>query len=306
MPTTADTSDSLNTPNNNTHTISNGNAADTAADGLSLADRKRAAGLANMRDILFEKYEHIHQLLSEHHANEANAKYEIGVHVADVLENANPYGSGAIAKLAEALGPDPTVLRDYARVAQKWSREQFNSLMERRDKRRMPVSFSHLIEISRVADAVERQSWINNVCDEGWSVRQLRHAMVEEANQPVVDEQPTEQEADDNVETDVTVQTDTPATVNRSIMRMRSEIGLIPSMLPAWQERVFVPLGDNPAQFGATALEELEQTRGACEQTLHALQGLIQQIDDALLAGRAALVTADHAKVEDGGDTDGE
>ena len=261
-----------------------------------IAARKLAAGLPNMRDPLFEKFEQIHRLQGGQNIHEADTMYAIGAHVAEVLADGNTYGIRAVPSLSHAIGIKSTALREYAHVAQTWNPDRFAALMERRDRRGLPISFYHLTEIRRVTDPLEREKWVNDTLAQGWSIRQLRVEMQEDADQPVTE---PEQEPDDD-DVDNAAQVETPVTLRSSIVRMRSVIRQIPDSRAAWQDRIFAPLGDSPAQFGRAVLDDLAQARTVCGESLQALHDLIAQLDDAILAGREAVVAVE------GGDDNGE
>jgi hypothetical protein len=255
-----------------------------------IAARKLAAGLSSMPDPLFEKREHIHQLQTDLNTGEAEKMYLIGGHVAEVLANANTYGGRAISTLAASLGLGSTALREYAHVATAWTPKRFATIMKRRNSRGLPISFSHLSEIRTETDPREREKWLDLTLKDGWSVRDLRVAMAQDADE----------NADTNTNTDADVDTEDvlPSFVmlRRSLSEMRDTVWQIQGGVATWQMRIFSPLGDDPAQFGALVLDSLTQTREVCVDSQQTLHGLIEQLDVAILAAREA----------EGGDENGE
>ena len=267
----------------------------------TLAERKERAGLGNMSDDLFEKFERIHQLQTDLNTGEADKMYRIGGHVAEVLANANTYGSRAIATLSNAIGIKSTQLRECAHVAEAWTPKRFATIMKRRNSQGLPISFSHLSRIRTEADPQEREKWLDRTLKDSLSVRDLRAEMAKDADT----------NADTDVDTDVDTNTDADVEtgdvlpsflmVRRALSEMRDTIWQIQGGVATWQLRIFSPLGEDPAQFGDLAIDSLVQTREVCVDSQQALHDLIEQLDVAILEAREAAAAA-----AEGGDEDGE
>jgi DUF1016 N-terminal domain len=330
MPITASHSDSKSvTPlKNNTHT----NPSDTAPSlsgaelSLALTQRKKEAGLAGMSNILFERYERIQPLLDKQRRSDAACKYEIGGHVVEVLANENAYGSGAAEKLAKALEVTRPTFDAYARVARTWTPKQFEALMKRRSQRRKrPLSFSHLIEISRFSDKADRKMWIDLVLKNEWSVRDLRKEMVKKLNETPTNDSGATENNEDHVDSTPAEQTDevgsdssgdggigsgetsfsNSAAVRLSIARLSSEVLSIPRQEEEWDARVFKPLEDAHGQIDDAMVEALEQTSESIEESIGSLQGRKKRIGDLLKPTRRAKRRPAATSVEEGGDVNG-
>lgn len=264
-------------------------------------ERKKVAGLIKMSDILFERYEKIHQLQCTHNKHESKIKYAIGEHVAEVLKNENAYGCGAAEQLADALGYHHTTLRRYADVTTTWDPAAFKALMKRKGRTGLSPSFSHLIAISRATDPTEREEWIELVLKYVLPVRDLARRMKKNANAgSAVTETPTESEGDrnedqaadatgvDNDEAADTADSGTSKTadtseVRRSLARLMSvDVQSIPGQDKAWDEYVFKPLEAEPGQIGGGIEDDLRQTSASLAETIKSLQAYKSRIDGLL------------------------
>jgi hypothetical protein len=307
MPNTANTSDSesLTPPNNNTHTTSDDETPATPAVTLSLDDQKRAAGLKAMSDPAFRRCQDILSLMKIHRGGEAEFRYQVGVVYADLLDNHAEYGRRDAQLFAGAMERHRTTLDDWAGVARTWTPERFKDLMELRYQQKdMPLSFSHLIEISGVTDPGERDRWVELTLQHGWPSKRLGRKIKNGPDPlPVILEPPVEPDVDDDDMVDDTDPVATPTTIRLAIVRMRGDLQTIPDKLTEWHERVFVPLGDAPGQFGEATMTELEQTLDACDEGIRAYEEVRQQIDEAILQARQAEKPSGNTEAEEGGDS---
>ena len=122
-------------------------------------------------------YKEIHDLLDGQRHNKAKAWYEVGQKVVKIMD-ASEHGKRDVAKIAELLGRDASLLYDAGRVAKKWTLRQFKTLLKKQDKvRGNRLSWSHLIELERVTNPGRRESLIETILDNGLSVSDLKQAI---------------------------------------------------------------------------------------------------------------------------------
>lgn len=98
--------------------------------------------------------------------------------VLSIRENAK-YGEVAVEKIARSLGRDASSLHDYANVVQCWGPVEFKQLMKRKSRKGLPLSISHLIELTGVRSAPQRAKLLEKALTEGLSVRDLRSQISE-------------------------------------------------------------------------------------------------------------------------------
>ena len=258
--------------------------------------RKRAAGFPDVRDATFEKFERIHKLHSGHHIHEADSKYEIGELVVEMVDDRGTYGADVVGTLEKSLGIKKTALHEYAHVARTWNPDRFTDLMSRVDSRGLPLSFYHLIEARRIVDPLERSKWIDRALEFGWTVRELRAARAEVDNEPVSSDD-TGGSADTNAEDSEAEAEAIPfLMVRRALTEMRTTIHRVQDGVVTWRLRIFSPLTDDPAEFGAAVLGSLSQTRIVCVDSIQTLHELIERLDDAILSASEAAAAAEAAE----------
>jgi len=311
MPNTATPPDteSVTPPTNDNDTTSNDETPITPVVTLSLADQKRAAGLEAMSDSAFRQCLDALSLMKIHRGSEAEFRYTVGAAYAELLDNHAAYGQRDAQLFAGAVECHRTTLDDWARVARTWTPEQFKDLMELRYQQKdMPLSFSHFIEISGVTDPEERNRWVDLTRQRGWTAKRLGREITKEADplpatlEPPAGPEPETDDDDDGTD-DANDPVETPTTIRLAIVRMRGDLQVIPDMLPEWLERVLVPLGDDPGQFGQATLVELEQTREACGEVIRTVEQVRQQINEMLLQAPPVEQPPEDTEVEEGGDS---
>lgn len=115
----------------------------------------------------------IHKLLISGDSQQAEACYEVGRLVLEVKNNENKYGKEGVKLLSRDLGHRKDFFYDCARVVETWSKPDFDELMHREGENGKHLSFSHLVELLQEKDE-DREARINEVLDEGLSVRVMR------------------------------------------------------------------------------------------------------------------------------------
>lgn len=115
----------------------------------------------------------IRELLLTGESQQAEAWYGIGCKVLEVQRDPDKYGEQGVKKLIQKLRRGKDFFYDCANVAKTWSKPDFDALRGREGKDRMHLTFSHFVELLQEKDE-DREARINEVLDEGLSVRVMR------------------------------------------------------------------------------------------------------------------------------------
>jgi len=144
-----------------------------------VANGKAAQGKAgHMDDELRKAYEYIRKTYRDLCDAEIAGRHEIGQVVSNIKNDPDKYGTRAVAVVATALGCDASILYDAAVVAATWSREEIKELTEQSDADGgQALTWSHLVELSRVEETAVRDSLVVRVRTENLSVRRLKRTM---------------------------------------------------------------------------------------------------------------------------------
>ncbi len=119
------------------------------------------------------KRNEIQKLIAEDTSSELTRRHKIGVGVLE-LKNEDKYGTGAVERLADDLGYHKSTLYEYADVAEMWPSGAFEKLCVRKTTKGMPITFSHLVELTGVKNAKRRASLLEQVFTKSLSVRGLQ------------------------------------------------------------------------------------------------------------------------------------
>ena len=113
------------------------------------------------------------QQLAAAAAQDMRARYELGRALRTIREGTSP-SDPFIEAVAQALGVHPSLLRRYMRVATLISPSQFEVLAAMRDRRGMPMTWSHVEHLADVRSKAQRTLIAEQAIAEGLSVRALR------------------------------------------------------------------------------------------------------------------------------------
>jgi hypothetical protein len=127
----------------------------------------------DMTDELRQQYQELCKLWENRTGKELTDHHAIGQLVAAIDDDEGTYGKRAVAKLAQALGLNRATLYDYAAVARYWSTEEITKVRERKGFMGRSLSWSHLVELSRVKKKSEREKLFVQALVEGLTVREL-------------------------------------------------------------------------------------------------------------------------------------
>lgn len=124
----------------------------------------------------------VQELLRRSDARDIVDRHAIGCIVRDVRSAEHAYGHGAVGKLARAVGRDVDTLYEYADVAETWSETEIVRLAERKSTLGVPLSFSHLVALSKVRRNRDLLKVMTERAFGGISVHHLR-SLINEARQ---------------------------------------------------------------------------------------------------------------------------
>ena len=108
---------------------------------------------------------------------QALARYDMGVEAAERQADAS-YRDGAIADLAREKGLTVVSLYSYIKVANTWSRAQFQALLAHKNAKGIPLSFSHIQELAHKGHRYKREEHLHRALHECLSLhalKELRH-----------------------------------------------------------------------------------------------------------------------------------
>ncbi len=106
-------------------------------------------------------------------------RYRIGSVVAELKAEPMRYGHGAVQLAAAALAQDEASLYRHARVAERWSLEEFDALLALRMRDGSQPTWSHLVVLASIEPNARRQRLIERMLEENLSVRRLEEVVRE-------------------------------------------------------------------------------------------------------------------------------
>jgi hypothetical protein len=135
------------------------------------------------------------ELFGRNDARDALDRYAIGCIIRDVRDSEQTYGQASVAKIARRIGRDVDTLYEYANVAETWSEVEVKRLLERKTAAGLPLSFTHLVVLSRLRRKRDSLKKLTDRALEGLSARHLRALVDEERRRGSRDPQPVAPEA---------------------------------------------------------------------------------------------------------------
>jgi DNA-binding response OmpR family regulator len=106
-------------------------------------------------------------------------RYGIGEIVAELKKHPALYGASAVATAASAIGEALPSLYRHARVAQRWTADEFDALLTRAMNDGRYLSWSHLVSLAGVSAGGLYDRLVEQTLSESWTVRQLEAALDE-------------------------------------------------------------------------------------------------------------------------------
>jgi len=242
-----------------------------------------------MNPRLGEACNQIRGLLAKETRGSAQVRYCIGAIVRRVEKGGRRYGSRAVEKLALALGLDDSTLYVYAQVAGRWNKRAFKSLLGRKGKYGLPLSWSHLAELALVEDNERREGLIQATLQKGLSVRDLKRQI---AFGPTEDDSLPDEGSESSAPAEGRARV--PTSVANGLVELTT-------LAKSWVERathlqttVFTPLFKaDRDEFDDEFIQQIKQARDAqrllsdaCKESLDQLDACLARLD-ATPAGKA-------------------
>ena len=137
-------------------------------------ESKKGKFTEEMNPELLKVLEELSKLVAESDTADAQAQYRIGCVVRDVMDAPNKYREGSVKRLASELGRDEKSLYHRAAVARAWSPDDYTKLLARKNRKGLPLSFYHLVELASVEDPDGRELIIKDALDQCLTVKGVR------------------------------------------------------------------------------------------------------------------------------------
>jgi hypothetical protein len=141
---------------------------------------------------LFDVCEAIRELLARAVRDELLARYRAGSLLSLIKRTPGTYGEHAVDRLAAELGIASPTLYRYAMVAENWTLAEIEAVSVRAGRFGEPLSWSHLVVLTRVTRAAKRRALVDESLARGWSVRKLTTVIGALATPPSDDDAPAE------------------------------------------------------------------------------------------------------------------
>jgi hypothetical protein len=123
----------------------------------------------------------IRALLAQAVRDEVTIRHEIGTRVRNAKLKTGIYGDHAVEWLANELGLARGTLYRYAMVAENWSVEDVKALSLRVNRLGEPLTWSHLVALTRVAGPTSRRELADQCLAAAWTVRELTDEILAQA-----------------------------------------------------------------------------------------------------------------------------
>jgi len=125
-----------------------------------------------MKPALRKIYEELRPIYKDVVHKELDVKRRIGAKVSEIKNDKSTYGTGAVKRLAVALGLSDDTLYDWAKVAICFSEEEIKELSVRSEGD-FSISYSHLKLLTLLKRSADRERLIDRVFEERMPTREL-------------------------------------------------------------------------------------------------------------------------------------
>lgn len=100
-------------------------------------------------------------------------RYDVAETFHEILSNPAEYGDRALLHLQDQLKIPESAITNYVRFFKAFDRDQLKELAKRSVDTGVPLSFSHLVELTHIAAKSKRKKFIERIFDKGLSANQL-------------------------------------------------------------------------------------------------------------------------------------
>ncbi len=236
---------------------------------------KPSGAEGHTNDAALKKFNEIRDLLAEAEHGDVLARYKVACAIREVRD-AGTYGAGAMKKLVEVLGKSESWVNDYATLAATWpDADKFAVLAAKKNKKGIPLTWSHFIELMRVEDKDRRQTLMEQSLKEGWSVADLEAKRKTPPASPAGSD--TTNDAEIGVDTAGSVAAPVPSnTVKAAVNGVKEDLSAAKAKL---QEKLPKMIKDAPEDQLDEALASLQEAR---EQFADLHKTTLESIDLAI------------------------
>jgi hypothetical protein len=251
----------------------------SAADGVDAA--------------LLDACETIRSLLAQAVRDEVLARYHVGSLLVVIKRAPQTYGEHAIERLAGELAMAPPTLYRYATVAESWTLLEIQAQSTRVGRFGEPLSWSHLVTLTKVANASTRRVLVDECLAKGWPVRKLNQAIGALGGAPREDDDTAQAEASVRVALTEGIQNATRAAVELDIFAEA-----LASRLAELEEQ-----DPNAGSHEALVMRAIEAFQGLhvrAESTLSQLRGAKRSSEKRLRCAAPARLDASSEEEDDG------
>ena len=133
---------------------------------------------SQQQKLLKAQCDQVRKELASIDGDELSHRYRISCIVLGVKNSAR-YGSNRVEFMEEQLGLSKQSLYKYALVAERWSPEKFKALAKRKNRKGLPIPWSHLVEIAAIKDGRTRTGLVDRFFSECLTVEKLRELISE-------------------------------------------------------------------------------------------------------------------------------
>lgn len=143
-------------------------------DGNTSTPAGGAGRTEPMSAALHDACARVRQIFARNDARDAMDRYAIGCIIRDVRDKERVYGQHSVGRIGRAVGRDVDTLYEYADVAETWSEADVARLLERKTPLGLPLSFTHLVALSKLRHQRDLLKAMTDRALAGISARHLR------------------------------------------------------------------------------------------------------------------------------------
>lgn len=156
----------------------------TAKTSAVLVEQERDKILSEANNEFIDLYEKIRESLIVEEQNTIRSRYDIGVALEAARQNESKYGSKFVERMEIAIGYDKSVIYNALVFAQRFTEEEVNELLDRRDKHGNSLLWTHVVHVMRAPDRATRKELLDLTFKHGFSPTELLTFIQKRSNRP--------------------------------------------------------------------------------------------------------------------------
>jgi hypothetical protein len=138
--------------------------------------------LSDSPPLLREKIAWIRNTFEEEWRHSIMSRYQVALVIRDIYDDVTDnkgsvYGAKAVEAIKKAFGWDNSVIYQTLHVADAFTPEQIEEITQMRLPGGRPLTFGHVVALSRVDDDRHREKLLKTTVKEGWTTRKLSNAV---------------------------------------------------------------------------------------------------------------------------------